>query len=183
MKTTTDNKAKPGRLRKWIRHIALACGVMLLLIGGLVFLTFAFLDRVPKSYPESSSPIAPPSREDYSRFKLDGFESPYLGHTGSWNGKGGTMFGGTKETDLRKEVAMGLRWTFMPVYWRALEPDGPVDLANGIPAAWKELDGFVKLAQRHKLNILFQAPIIGETRRGRRIGPVAESAENPRLKI
>jgi hypothetical protein len=166
MKTTTDKKAHPGRLRKWIRRIALALGGFLLLIGGFVFLTFAFLNRVPKSYPESASPVSPPSREDYARFKLDGFESPYLGHTGSWNGKGGTMFGGTKEKDLAKEVAMGLRWTFMPVNWRALEPDGPVDLANGTPAAWKELDDFVKLAQRHKLNILFQAPVVGGNAQG-----------------
>jgi hypothetical protein len=36
------------------------------------------------------------------------------------------MFGGSKTKDLDKEVAMGLRWTFMPVNWRAIEPDGPV---------------------------------------------------------
>jgi hypothetical protein len=166
MKTITDKKAKPGRLRKWTRRIALAFGGFLLLIGGLVVLAFFLLNRVPKSYPESSSPVGPPSREDYARFKLDGFESPYLGHTGSWNGKGGTMFGGTKEKDLDKEVAMGLRWTFMPVNWRAMEPDGPVDLSKGIPAEWKELDDFVRLAQRRKLNILFQAPVVGGNAQG-----------------
>lgn len=166
MKTITDKQTHLGRLRKWIRRIALACGAFLLLIVGLVVLAFVFLNRVPKSYPESSSPIAPPAREDYARFKLDGFESPYLGHTGSWNGRGGTLFGGTKEKDVGKEVAMGLRWTFMPVYWRALEPEGPVDLTEGVPAAWKELDDFVRLAQRQKLNILFQAPVVGGNAQG-----------------
>ena len=76
------------------------------------------------------------------------------------------MFGGTKEKDLDKEVAMGLRWTFMPVNWRALEPDGPVHLSKGVPAAWKELDDFVRLAQRRKLNILFQAPVVGGNAQG-----------------
>jgi len=33
------------------------------------------------------------SSEDFptSRVGLDGFESPYLGRTGSWDGKGGSM--------------------------------------------------------------------------------------------
>ena len=56
---------------------------------------------------------------------------------------------------------MGLRWTFMPVYWKALEPDRPVDLTHGAPAAWQELDAFVVAAQSRKLNILMQAPVVG----------------------
>lgn len=39
---------------------------------------------------------------------------------------------------MDKEVGMGLRWTFMPVNWRKLEPNGPVNLTIGVPAAWKE---------------------------------------------
>jgi len=56
---------------------------------------------------------------------------------------------------------MGLHWTFMPIYWSKLEPDGPVDLQRGIPPAWRELDGFVLEAHKRKLNILLQAPVIG----------------------
>jgi hypothetical protein len=90
-----------------------------------------------------------------------GFDSPYLGHTGSWDGKGGGMFGSSKVNDLEIEARMGLRWTFMPVYWRMLEPDGPVELQRGIPPAWRELDSFVLEAHNRGLNILMQAPIIG----------------------
>ena len=57
------------------------------------------------------------------------------------------MGGGSKTADMDKEVAMGLRWTFMPVYWKAMEPDGPVDLTQAVPAAWQELDAFVVAAQ------------------------------------
>lgn len=56
---------------------------------------------------------------------------------------------------------MGLRWTFMPVYWRALEPGGPVNLQGGIPPAWQELDAFVVEAHKRGLNILMQAPVVG----------------------
>ena len=59
------------------------------------------------------------------------------------------------------EVSMGLRWTFMPVYWSVLEPDGPVDLSTITPPAWRELDTFVIEAQKHRLNILMQAPVVG----------------------
>ena len=56
---------------------------------------------------------------------------------------------------------MGLRWTYMCVYWRALEPDGPVDPDRELPPAWKELDDFVIEAHQRKLNVLMQAPVVG----------------------
>jgi hypothetical protein len=59
------------------------------------------------------------------------------------------------------EVKMGLRWTFMPVYWRTLEPDGPVDPDKTNPPAWAALDAFVAQAKARKLNILMQAPVVG----------------------
>ncbi len=71
------------------------------------------------------------------------------------------MFGISKIADLDKERAMGLRWTFMPVYWRAMEPNGPVDLSRETPAAWKALDAFVIAAQQRGLNVLMQAPVVG----------------------
>ena len=49
----------------------------------------------------------------------------------------------------------------MWVYWRALEPDGPVDLTGSLPPAWGSLDEFVKAAHQRKLNILMQAPVVG----------------------
>ena len=91
--------------------------------------------------------MPPPAPSGLLGGGLDGFESPYLGHTGSWDGKGGALGGGSKAADMDKEVAMGLRWTFMPVHWKTLEPDGPVDLTQVVPAAWQELDAFVVAAQ------------------------------------
>ncbi|MHB1310242.1 MAG: hypothetical protein ACYC23_24505 [Limisphaerales bacterium] len=137
---------------------ASATGLLLVLIGGLVIL----LGRVPASYPTATRPLPPPrSEENRPGGGLDGFNSPYLGHTGSWNGQGGAWGGGSKTPDLEKETAMGLRWTFMPVYWRALEPDGPVDLSLGTPDAWLALDAFVVEARKRRLNVLMQAPVVG----------------------
>jgi hypothetical protein len=120
-----------------------------------------FLARVPRSYPLASNPIPPPVGKSGLGGGLPGFDSPYLGHTGSWNGKGGALGGGSKISDMDKERSMGLRWTFMPVYWRALEPDGPVDLSREVPPAWQALDGFVIAARERNLNILMQAPVVG----------------------
>lgn len=60
---------------------------------------------------------------------------------------------------MDKEVEMGLRWTFMAIYWRAMEPNGPISVFDN--QAWAELDRFVKEAQARHLNILMQAPVIG----------------------
>jgi hypothetical protein len=134
---------------------------MVLVVLGLVVTVFLLLNRVPKTYPSVAIPIEPPSPNHSLGGGLDGFDSPYLGHTGSWDGKGGAMGGRPKASDLDREVEMGLRWTFMPVYWRALEPDGPVDLAKAIPPAWRALDAFIIAAHQRKLNVLIQAPVMG----------------------
>jgi len=118
------------------------------------------LSRTPRRYPSVRDPLPPPS-SSVGEGGLAGFESPYLGHTGSWDGKGGAMFGGSKVSDLEVEQSMGLRWTFMPVYWRAMEPEGPVDLAGALPPPWKELDRFVLACKARGLNILMQAPVVG----------------------
>jgi len=135
--------------------IGLLAGVTL-----IVSLWF-FLSRVPETYPTVAHPLDPPVVKERVELGLAGWESPYLGHTGSWDGKGGGMFGSSKVKDLEKELEMGLRWTFMPVSWRALEPNGPVDLAGDVPEAWEALDRFVIEAQMRGLNILMQAPVIG----------------------
>jgi len=132
---------------------------VLLLLAGLLLAGWVFLGRVPKSYPGVKQPMEPVWRAR-SNFPA-GFDSPYLGHTGAADGKGGGMFGQSREEDLATETRMGLRWTFTPVYWRALEPDGPVDLQGGIPAAWAELDGFLRQAHGRGLNVLMQAPVMG----------------------
>jgi hypothetical protein len=139
--------------RSWFRRI------LRIVLG--VGLLFFFLRQVPKSYPLPQNPILIKGTEISRGGGLEGFDSPYLGHTGSWDGKGGAMFGASKVGDLDKERAMGLRWTFMPVHWRELEPEGPVDLAHEVPAAWKALDAFVIAAQARGLNILMQAPVVG----------------------
>jgi len=147
--------------RRLIRVSSWGCGTIIVLLLVLVGTLFLILNPIPGGYPIITNPIEPPAPAHYAAFDLDGFESPYLGHTGSWDGKGGAMFGGSKRSDLDKEVAMGLRWTFMPVHWRAMEPDGSVNPSQQVPDAWRELDGFVIEAQRRKLNILMQVVIGG----------------------
>lgn len=108
---------------------------MLLILVAIVVLVALLLGKVPKSYPPATRPIAASTTNTNLGGGLDGFESPYLGHTGSWDGKGGAMFGGSKIPDMEKERVMGLRWTFMPVYWSAMEPSGAVDLSRETPPA------------------------------------------------
>lgn len=149
----------------WQRFLRLArwgCGstvVLLLALVGGVYLLIAL--SVPKTYPIVEHPIAAPDPADHLGGSLDGFDSPYIGHTGSWDGKGGGLFGRSKLQDLEAEKAMGLRWTFMCAYWCAMEPDGPVDLNDEIPPAWQALDAFVIAAHQRGLNILMQAPVVG----------------------
>lgn len=163
---TPNPAASPGpppkRMRRRIlRGCVWGCVSMLALLLVLIAVLVGLLSRVPKSYPVEANPVPPPAPNGLLGGGLDGFDSPYLGHTGSWDGKGGSLGGGSKAADMDIEVAMGLRWTFMPVYWRALEPDGPVDPTKVVPAAWQALDAFVVAAQARKLNILMQAPVVG----------------------
>ena len=146
---------------RYARALGCGCSCLVLLLLALVAGVFLILQRVPKTYPGVASPITPPSPESALGGGLDGFASPYLGHTGSWDGKGGAMGGRAKASDMDVEVGMGLRWTFMPVYWSALEPDGPVGLATQMPPAWSALDAFIIAAHERKLNVLMQAPVIG----------------------
>jgi hypothetical protein len=141
--------------------MAWGCGGLLGLLGLMVGGLFLLLNRVPGSYPEVKDPIPPPEAAEQLGGGLEGFASPYLGHTGSWDGKGGRLGGKPKTNDLDLEVKMGLRWTFMPVYWRALEPEGPVEPGKTNPPAWAALDAFVAQAKARKLNILMQAPVVG----------------------
>jgi hypothetical protein len=147
--------------RGWLRGCAWGCGGVLLLVLLLVGLLVVLLNRVPSSYPLPVVALPPSSPAGHASLDLDGSDSAYLGHTGSWDGKGGAMWGGSKVPDLEAEAGMGLRWTFMPVYWSAMEPDGPVDLSREIPAAWQALDAFVLEAHKRRLNILMQAPVVG----------------------
>lgn len=157
------NKVSPGSVRKrgCMKPLKYGCGCFGVFILLILALPFVFLNRVPKTYPPATSPIEPPAPASALGGGLEGFASPYLGHTGSWDGKGGGMGGSSKIKSLDTEASMDLRWTFMPVYWKALEPDGPVHLTNDIPPAWEALDRFVIEAHKRKLNILMQAPVMG----------------------
>lgn len=157
------------RSHRYVKAAGCGCCCLVLALLGLLAGVFIFLQHVPKTYPAVASPIEPPRADSLLGGGLDGFASPYLGHTGSWDGKGGAMGGRPKTADLDIEVGMGLRWTFMPVYWRALEPNGPVDLAKETPPAWSALDAFIIAAHERKLNVLFQAPVVG----GNASGPPA----------
>jgi hypothetical protein len=184
MKWVLDSDGTKGRsgLRtgrhRWVRICAWVCAGMAVLFCGLVGVAFVFLDRVPVAYPAAKHLIPAPTRGAKLGGGLDGFDSPYLGHTGSWDGKGGAMGGGSKIGDLDEEKEMGLRWTFMPVYWRKMEPDGPVDLTGDVPPAWRKLDGFVIAAHEHRLNVLMQAPVVG----GNAGGPPAWAGRRERGK-
>jgi hypothetical protein len=165
---TTPPSPGPGptlvvekRGKRLLRGCAFGClSTVLLGVGGMICLAL-LLSKVPRTYPPVAQPIPPPAPDRRLGATLEGFASPYLGHTGSWDGKGGGLGGGSKISALDQERAMGLRWTFMPVYWRAMEPERPVDLAAETPPAWRELDAFVVAAHDRGLNILMQAPIIG----------------------
>jgi len=166
MKPEVESKPVPappkrGWARRLFRGCALGCAGLLALFIAFAILLIVFLGKMPKSYPPATRPISAVATRPNAGGGLDGFDSPYLGHTGSWDGKGGAMFGGSKIPDLDKEQAMGLRWTFMPVHWRAMEPDGPVDLSRDTPPAWQELDAFVIAAKERGLNVLMQAPVVG----------------------
>ena len=159
----TNSRERPRRLN-W-RRIRRGCGCCFGSCGGVVVILFVlvfwWLQRVPQTYPGVEHPIPPPDSRHPLGGDQEGFASPYIGHTGSWDGKGGAMGGKSKIGDMDQERAMGLRWTFMPVYWSVMEPTGPVELSRDTPAAWRELDQFVIAAHERKLNILMQAPVVG----------------------
>jgi len=159
-------KPFPERKRRsWRRPLFRSCGcgcigTMILGMGTVAVLWILISKSVP-TYQPIENPLPPLDRSSALAGALPGFNSPYVGHTGSWNGSGGAIFGGSKIPDLDLEVGMGLHWTFMAVHWSSMEPEGPLDLSNGVPAAWKQLDDFVIAAQQRGLNILMQAPVIG----------------------
>jgi len=164
--------------RRLLKATAWGCGGAVLLLVAFAGLLFVYVSRVPQAYSQPANPLAPPTPSDYAASELDGFESPYLGHTGSWDGKGGNIWGGSKVPDLEKEAGMGLRWTFMPVNWSAMEPERPTDLKREAPPAWRALDAFVIEAQRRRLNVLMQAPVVG----GNAGGPPAWAGRRERGK-
>lgn len=153
----------PNKSRwRWLRRIVIASVVGLILLAGLAVLSLELLlNRVPSSYRTLENPIPSPDLHRFASLGLDGFESPYLGHTGSFNGKGGAIFGGSKAADLDSEVDMGLRWTFLPVEWSAIEKEGPIDLSQPRCPQAAQLDDFVIAARQRKLNILLQIVIGG----------------------
>jgi hypothetical protein len=153
--TPKPRRRRVGRLLRWV-----SAGSVLLVVL-LVVLVELLLNRVPSTYRAMANPIPPPEPGRSAVLQLDGFESPYLGHTGSSNGKGGTMFGGSKADDLDTEAAMGLRWTFLPVNWSSIEPDGAVNLSPPDCPQVKQLDEFVIAAHQRKLNIFLQIVIGG----------------------
>lgn len=159
----TPGRTKPARslFRRTLRTLILLAGSAVVVLGAAAAGIFLLLQKVPQSYPASTRPIPYDTNRIALGGGLEGFDSPYLGHTGSFNGRGSSMSGAAKLQDLDAEQAMGLRWTFMSAYWSALEPDGPVNLDAGTPPAWRELDAFIVAAHHRGLHVLLQAPVVG----------------------
>ena len=135
--------------------------LIVLLVLVLLAVLFCFLGQVPKNYPPMAKPIEPPSPTEYTGREWTDLTRLTLATREAGMARVAQCGEAAKVPDLDKEAGMGLRWTFMPVYWSAMEPDGPVDLSASTPAAWRELDSFVIEAQRRRLNILMQAPVVG----------------------
>ncbi|MCC2669332.1 MAG: hypothetical protein K0Q72_1803, partial [Armatimonadetes bacterium] len=113
---TSPTPDVPGAATRRRRRLALrscfgCCGCGCLAPLLLLFLAgWLILQRVPATFPLVKHPIPPPAQTSQLGGGLDGFESPYIGHTGSWNGQGGAM-AGPKTGDMDLERSMGLRWT------------------------------------------------------------------------
>ncbi len=150
----TEITAKPRSKRR----IA-CCGCCTLPPVVTVIGVYLLMQNIPLRYPGVNNPISAPPTQ-ISNMPTH-WLSPYLGHTGSWDGKGGGMRGSNKIADMDREIAMGLHWTFMPVYWRQMEPNGPTDPESTSTQPWNELDAFVIAAHDRGLNILMQAPVVG----------------------
>lgn len=160
--TQRSSRVRKPRSRRLLKAAAWGCGATAVLLTGAVVALFLLIGgAVPKSFPTVENPIPPRDSGSDRTDEGEGYASPYLGHTGSWDGKGGAIFGASRIPSLDEEVAMGLRWTFMCVYWKAMEPDGPVDPSVGLPSAWASLDAFVSAAHDRRLHILMQAPVVG----------------------
>lgn len=121
-------------------------------------------------------PIAPlPGPSPWS--EQPGHLSPYIGQIGSWNGAGMELDGSIKTQALDETLEAGLHWTFMPLYWSALEPEGPVDLSQEpLPPAWQDLDAFFLETHALGLNVLVQTAVVG----GNNGGPPAWAGEQAR---
>ena len=87
--TETNPGTPPKRKRRrLLRGCAWGCGGVLALSLVLIAILFGLLSRVPKSYLVATSAVPPPEPGGSLGGGLDGFDSPYVGHTGSWDGKG-----------------------------------------------------------------------------------------------
>ena len=94
---------------------------MVLLTGLIFLLVILIAGASPKATLPFENPIAAPNPPSDLGKGLDGFDSPYIGHTGSWDGKGGAMFGGSKDPNIGHGSVDGLA---MDIHVRLLEGDG-----------------------------------------------------------
>jgi hypothetical protein len=94
--------------------------------------------------------------------QLADWDSPYMGHTGTPDGKGAEFLPGHSIVDdLNIEAAEGMHWTQQPVHWKKWEQDGPTNWDHDVTGAWASMDQFVIEAQKRALNPMFQVTIGG----------------------
>src|SRR5690348_2295913 len=99
-KTSKPESQRPPLWRRLLRWFTFGCGMgcgcgTLLLVLPIVALFWLLGSSVPDSYRIAENPIPPPAPSVEAAESLKGFSSPYIGHTGSWDGKGGAIFGGS----------------------------------------------------------------------------------------
>ena len=107
---------------------------------------------------------APPTAQP-SCAQIPNYDAPVIGHTGSADGSGGdTPSPGpmrVRTAELDTEVAEGLHWTFLELWWSKFEANGPTDWNHDPSGTWGELDRFMVEAHRRGLDPLFEIAIGG----------------------
>jgi len=117
MNRHTNEPEAPARIRpkrgwRLLRGCAWGCAGCLLLLVAFVGVVVGLLTKAPPAYRAVPNPIPPPAVV-VGQGGLAGFDSPYLRHTGSSDGKGGAIFGASKVADL-----LGVMSTRRRAAWR-----------------------------------------------------------------
>src|SRR4051794_27099492 len=91
----------------------------------------------------AQAPVARAGVRQPSCRQLPNWDSPYMGHTGTPDGKGADFLPSRSIlADLDVEAAEGMHWTHQPVHWKKWEQDGPTNWDDDVHGAWASMDQF-----------------------------------------